>query len=510
MATITSGNFEARSGTISIDITHASLPSTTVKVSDIGTIEADFDLSDDEEKANNVLFNLGEFNFKCFDSLGNGGSLFEELDTIDSTETITVTIDGTLNSGRSFTGVFSFTTNNIEYNYIRREVSIESVFDFSLTADIAEIVGSNCSEVVLVSGYNEQNDPNNKICSLSAGTGEIHAMTAKGFVNEILSRMNTNNIVKNGSYLAGGTVATGSNQFFVLNSDSTTTSYTADDPAQPLFYRMAVADGAIIGSFMGYNFFVQRKDTTNSVTLETSEVEDLSIETSLENYFGIRVGYLSILNSSLTGNPYDGMGVHKALLGGDDGLNSEATKYTNIYFESTQLANANDSTGSWVDDSRTLRGNAGSLDEKAFEGDDKLVLQTAPPAGLAVGDSVFPSVAYDRAYEVSEINSNVLVLNEPLREDIEDTQAIGFFTDMTAAEGVIADRSTEGYKLGYNAGEGRRVQLTIHGLDNLKPFESFTLGTSFSSLLSGGEFRPSKLEYDLQTDKITVEAYQIA
>lgn len=507
---ITASNIKTRAGSGSISIDHGSLPTTNVEVKDIGVIESDFDLADDREDASNVLFNLGEFNFTCFDKLSNGSSLFEELDNISSTDIITVTLSFTLNSGRSITEVFSFTTNDITYKYLAREVEIESTFNFVLDETIGEIAGSDCSEVVLVGGYNEENDSAAPFCGLTPSTGEIHAMTAKGFVEEILGLMNTNNTVVNNSYSYNGNLPTGNNQFFVLRSDDTTTTATVRDPAKPVFYRMAVADGAILGSFMGYNFLVQRKDTSDSVSLNTDNVENLKIETSLENYFGIRLGYLSILDSSLTGNPFDGIGVHKVLLGDSDGLNSEATKYTNIYFRTTQVANASDSSGDWMDDSRNLRGTIGpTLDEDAEEGDLIIQLTGAPPSSLDVGDSVFPSNSFGRSYKVDEIDGSTLVLSEPLRHDIDAGTSMGYFPDMTTAESNIADRSVEGYKLGYNAGEGRRVEFTILGLDNLKPYQTITFDSTFNSFLNGKTFRPSKLTYDLQTDKINVEAYQI-
>lgn len=512
MASISSGTFDARSGDGSITIDpdgNTSLPNTTMKVADIGVLEADYDLKDDSESANNVLFNLGEFRFDVFDRLGNGDSLFASLDSISSTTTIDVELDWTTNNGRSWEERFQFNTSNIEYDYESRKVTIESKYEFVLDETIGQIFGQDCSEVSLVGGFGESNTPSAPLCGLTPnGTDEIHCMTAEGFVNVILDNMNSSNTSVNGSEVAGGPVAPGSREFFVLGADATTSDYTRDQPAKDLFYRLAVADGAILGSYLGYNFFIKRLDTTNNVSITTADVESINVQPTLEDYFGVRNVFQGILNDSISGGTNNGTGWYNVLIGDDDGLNDDATKYTNIYFESNAFLLADTSSNPVLDARQLFLGINASLDEDASEGDRILSVDSSP--SVSAGDQIFPLYSYDRSYEVASSTSNSITLAEPLRHDISSGTALLRFTDMNISEDTLDD-SVNAYAKAYSADrDTRNIEISVFGLDTIKPYETFSLGSGFSTFLSGETFRPSKMTYDLKADKIKVKAYQIS
>ena len=190
MGSIVSSLFTCKSGSGTVSLTHPSLSGITnaFSVSKLGKLSYK-ELEDNELIASSVYLNLGEFSFSCFDKMKNGNSAFETVDSLNSTDAITVTLSFTLKNGRSFTDTFVTYKNDMSYDETRRETSFKasqtnldkSPLNKKLFAEYAD----NTSNVKGYDGVNA-----NTTCLLS-----------KHFIERALGYINTNitgsNIINN-------------------------------------------------------------------------------------------------------------------------------------------------------------------------------------------------------------------------------------------------------------------------------------------------------------------------
>ena len=505
MGSITTGSFDLRSGSASISIEHPDLPTTTVRCEDIGTISAEFDQNEEEAKGN-VLFSLGTFTCTFFDELGSGNSFFDALDALLSTDEVTITLSFTDNSGNSSTSPFTFTKNDIEYRYLQRKVRIEANFRYDPDTQISSVLGANCSDVVLIGGYEEGNEPSAPLCGLTPSSGEIHALPTDVFIDYMISQMNTSNSNVNDTELW---MNNSDPKYYVLSSDGSTTSNIATDRAVDVLYRMAVADGAIMGSFLGYNFFVPRTDSTSAVSISESDVESISITPTYEDYYIIRHSYLTELPPSLRSGVSEGFLIYDSYIGTDDGLNDNADKITNIYFQTRSITPATFDGTDYNNVSRDLFTVQYTVDGDVEGGSRVIEFTTDTSSTFSAGDWIFPSTAYDRTYEIESVDTTTVTLKEPLRDDIRDGDLMRAFVGMNSKEETFAPKTLESYARAFNAKGTRNISFTVLGTDTVKPYQAITFDTTFNDRVKNKTFRPYKIEYDLRADKINIEAYQI-
>lgn len=277
MGSITSNTFDTRAGSGTITITHASLTGgQSFEVSGIGEVEADFDLEDQSESANNVYFKLGEFSFKAFDRLSDGTSLFETLDALSVTDQVDLAFDFTTNASRVIADQYVFTIEDMEFDRDRRETSITGATQ--VTSDLQISIATFFT--------NEISAAEDETFNI---TGTPDCIDAKTFIDNALPLFNSSNASQNlsSNFSAGGkTVA---NSYIVVDDAA-----AANTDVDELLFEMAAGEGAFIGSIMGYNFFVGRKQSTSgvaSLTQDDVKEQTLKVKPGLDVYNSITVNF---------------------------------------------------------------------------------------------------------------------------------------------------------------------------------------------------------------------------
>lgn len=479
MGTISSTTFNTRSGSGTIDITHASLTGgQTFEVSSIGEVEADFDLEDQSDDAQNVYFKLGEFGFKGFDRLSDGTSLFATLDALSATDIIDLTFNFTTNASRSITDNYVFTIEDLEYNRDKRETSIEGATQ--VTSGLKQTLDSFFANEVALA---------DKETFSIAGTPDC--IDAKTFLDTALPLFNSSATAQNSSTNFNINGKTATNTYIVVDD-----AQSANTDVDELLFEMAACEGAIVGSMMGYNFFAQRNYTTSnkkSISEDDVKEETLDIKVGIDSYAGIDVNF--------------------------EGNSSNYLNWSS-HSRNTTLAEA-------VDDA------AGQ------DPGDETQIDVTDAGGIAAGDVIL--VDQELMYVESKSTNTLTVIrgykSEPathangtnvqdvFNEDAEKTLSITFrnnvmawatwdstnseYDDVGGGTDAVADDGRDSYADAYGASKARKIELTLLGIDTLKPYETLELDTSFPSLIQNQIFRPSSLTYNFNDDTIKVEAYRV-
>jgi len=238
-----------------------------------------WDVASDEESADSVYFDLGEFTFSAFDKMDDGSSMIEDMMAIGSS-LVTVTISHTFKSGTSFTDEFKFKKKDVSYDRESREVTIKSRTDWTNGTPIdVFITGATTTYLI------EQNG--------GGGTQydcvHISDLIEGGFSDEVNSSGTF-------SIASDNFVSHSSSNTYVAVNNGEASNYTVED----VIFWMAAVEGGILGSMLGYNFYEYRLDTTNAVTLSESDVESINLNLGAEEYFDITV---TLDNSNINSPP---------------------------------------------------------------------------------------------------------------------------------------------------------------------------------------------------------------
>lgn len=277
MGAITSNTFQTRSGSGTITISHASITGgQSFDVSAIGEVEANFDLEDSSESANNVFFKLGEFSFKAFDRLSDGTSLFETLDVLSVMDVVDLAFDFTTNAPRTIDDKYTFTIEDMEFDRDKRETAINGATQ--VTGDLQISIATFFT--------NEISAVEDEVFNIA---GDPSCIDAKTFIDNALPLFNASNSSQNLSSNFSVNGKTAANTFLVVND-----AQAANTNVDELLFEMAAAEGSFIGSIMGYNFFVDRKQSTSGVIdLNEDDVQEktLKIQPGLDVYNSITVNF---------------------------------------------------------------------------------------------------------------------------------------------------------------------------------------------------------------------------
>lgn len=473
MGTISSTTFDTRAGSGTIDITHASLTGgTTFEVSSIGEVEADFDLESNADESKDIYFKLGSFGFKAFDGLSDGTSLFETLDALSSTDEVDLTFNFTTNASRSITDNYVFTIEDMQYNRDKRETSIEGATQ--VTGDLEQTLDSFFTNVVAAG---------DKETFSIAGTPDC--IDAKTFVDNALPLFNSSATTQSSSANFDINGKTASNAYIVVDD-----AQSANTDVDELLFEMAASEGALVGSMMGYNFFVQRNyTTTNKVSINENDVkeETLDIKPGIDSYVGIDVNF--------------------------EGNSTNYSSWSSHSRITTLNATLNDSDTS-VDVTSASAISAG--DVILVEQEMMYVQSKATNTLTVIRGYKSEASAHDNGTNVQEV----------FNEDAEKTLSVTFrnnvmawatydgtnseYDDVGGGTDDVADDGRDSYADAYGASKARKIELTLLGIDTLKPYETLELDTSFPSLIQNQIFRPSSLTYNFNEDTIKVEAYRVA
>lgn len=249
MATLTlnTGNVARQFGTFSsqITMTHTSDVTTTIKMAKMPTISQDFDVQEEVDDITEFRTNLSEISIEIFDELGNGDSLFTYIDALGLSDTIQIQV--TTPTGTDY---FIATKSSCEYDWFARKISIKAQaalrYDVQVTnydtssyetsgetnADDGLIVSSDVIRAFLEA---QGSSPTVKIL------GHFSSVT-KSDISTIPSPTSIRYIVFDGQYV--DTYAEG----------------------QDVVLKLSIVEGAVVGSMMGYAFYVRRNFASTSDT----------------------------------------------------------------------------------------------------------------------------------------------------------------------------------------------------------------------------------------------------
>lgn len=504
MADIVSTTFETRGGSGTVTISHSSLPnpsSETMRLSDIGKIKVEFDMEEEVDKnASSLYFIPQKFIFKAFDGLSGGSSLFQLIDdNLLSTDEIDVTLDFTTDAGYSWSDDTTFTKNDIKYNRWNREVEFNTFHALEpFTTLISDVFFTYQGDVYT---FNE-----------GSGSGTRDCMAASEFIENVLTSIDSSSTIINTSNIFSDNPFVSGNDTWVVFKDHDGSVFKQTDNALNALYRLAAVDGSVVGKAMGYNFFSNRLDNSDKITIQESDVvggkDGITINPGLQNYRALSMWATSVLGTTGVLN----WGSHYFKFGDSDGLNSDASKELHGLFLMLELQPASWNGTSFDDDGyATFNDTGADVSEDVVEG-SYIVPVNANPS-LSNGDHIWFSDKRE-LYEVDNADADRIILKTPMRRDLSAQFSTGgnkgVFEEIGATRENLAFGATNSYVSAYGADGTRRIELELFDIDLLNPYQTFTCGTSFPSVLQGLSFRPSNIEYDLVADRIKIEAYQIA
>jgi hypothetical protein len=400
------------------------------------TIEQDFDLQYESEDLSEIRVNLSEITFEVFDRIGDGKSFLNLVSNMDINDAMT--IQSTVN-GR--TDYFIAKRENCQYDWLKRSVTVKAIaalrYDVIVTnyaIDAGDIIsgfdntGAISKEWVL---------PQNVIEAFLESQGSSVTTVILGrsiYANSIIpSQVNTNL-----AFLEG-------------NVDT----YTK---AQNIVLKMSVVEGAMMGSMLGYAFYVVRNydtDTTYTDGVTTVNTMTTIDADDIEDY--------KIIPFQWNVREYD-------------------TLFTALNSFSQPTPDATDPNNLYV----TKEVNAAGI------GDLNLRYTLEPIAEFEWNST---DNQYEEVFGQSPVSpfytTELLNWNEDLRDNTREVYAY--------ALGVQDDD----YDVRY------RLDLTIFGIESVLPFQFIEFGTGISPFVDSKKLRPSKMSYDLEANKVSIEGYFI-
>jgi len=501
-------NTRAGSGTITLSASSGatSFPTTTGEVEEISSMEIDYDLEEDTEDVSNIFYAPSEFDVTLFDGLENGGSLIALLDNYLSTTTLYLDFSFTTDGGYSFSSKYEFDTSDIEADRITRTVEIKAKLVF----------GGNMTVSQLFDAY-----PND--VETLAMPGGLECMPAVFFIENALSELvpdsSTIDIKNNTQVFEGNPYTDQKTSFVVLQSQEYETR-EQEDKIDSMLYRLATMDGSIMASMMGYHYLCHRNSTSDSETITSDDVSEISKMIGLEDYRSVQVmvnNYRTTYMANLGEYRQAGwVDWFAKTFKTSDKFNQYGNKTLSVYLNAMGVFKA-----VWDTASSTFNGRRGRLvsqlssnvesDSSPTEGD--LIIPVDSDPSLDAGEVICFNEYVHKPHIVSSSNSTRILLETPLQHDIESTDERAIYRFLgesgTINNSFFTEGAVEAYSNAYGANGQERFEFTILDMDKLDPYQPVYLDNSFRDEYADRYIQPSKLEYDLMGDKIEVEGYEI-
>lgn len=524
MGTIT-GQLDTNAGTGTVQLTHVSFPDATIEVGEIGELSIEFDMRDVQNDAHGVFFAPSEFKVSFFDFIddgtSDGDSLFRLIDGLTLSDVITVTLDFTSDGGYSWNEDFEATKKDCSYKRAERSVEIESKIQVDSDDTIGDVFNANLSDVYTLNSQ-EGNTRNCSPVNLFIENTMGRAVSYKNYINSstTFGRFDQDNLPADGDFIPliiGGGDYDDDGDGNMEDGYITSEGRVSEIDATTILFRLGALDGALIGSMMGYNFFVDRLDTDDAITLTEDDTEELEIKFGSKAYQSIEVMANCDMRSGNADNQWGrwfGVGYG---IGDDDGLNSRARQSLALYFYMLEAR-----IGMWSDadldfdaiDGRILANSSNNVRGKFDEGDRLIYLDDNTAPELVKGDVIAFNTRTEfetENYLIADSGSDWIYLNRPLRVDLPTNTTVYYYSrnDSRGVFQFSAIGGKDSYKNAYGADGENRIELTIYDIDILDPYQSVFLDSSFPDAIAQNYYRASELTYDLMTDNIEMKAYQI-
>jgi hypothetical protein len=247
MATLTvnTGNVARQFGTFSaqISMTHTSDVTTTMKLANMPKISQDFDVQEEVSDITEFRTNLSEVSLEVFDELGNGDSFFTYIDALGLGDTIQVQV--TTPSGTDY---FITTKASCEYDWFSRKISIKA--QAALRYDV-QVTNYD------ISSY-ETSGETNADDGLIVSTDVITAfLEAQGSAPTIKILGHFSGVTKSDITSIPTPTTT---RYLIFDSQYVDTYAEGQD----VVLKLSIVEGAVVGSMMGYSFYVRRNFASTS------------------------------------------------------------------------------------------------------------------------------------------------------------------------------------------------------------------------------------------------------
>jgi len=433
---LTTGTVTRQFGTYSMQIdlpTITGFSSTSFKLANMPTIEQDFDLQYESEDLSEIRVNLSEITFEVFDRIGDGKSFLNLVSNMDINDAMT--IQSTVN-GR--TDYFIAKRENCEYDWLKRSVTVKAIaalrYDVvvqNYAIDAGDVITGTAADGITTRQWVLPQDVLNTFLDVQGSSVTKIVLGRSSFANYTSPRQGQ--LERNLGF-----------------KYSDVLSY---ENAQNTILKLSVIEGAMMGSMLGYAFYVVRNYDTDTTYNGENTKASISAD-DIEDY--------KIIPFEWNVREYDTL-----------------FRVTNEYNEP---APADTSPNLYVEKTINELG-IGDLDIRYR-------LRDIVEFRWVAANSQYEEL-FDNSSPTPRITADLLGWNEHLRDNTREVYAY--------ALGVQDDD----YDVRY------RLDLTIFGIESVLPFQFIEFGTGISPFVDSKKLRPSKMSYDLEANKVSIEGYFI-
>ena len=433
---LTTGTVTRQFGTYSMQIdlpTITGFSSTSFKLANMPTIEQDFDLQYESEDLSEIRVNLSEITFEVFDRIGDGKSFLNLVSNMDVNDAMT--IQSTVN-GR--TDYFIAKRENCEYDWLKRSVTVKAIaalrYDVvvqNYAIDAGDVITGTAADGITTRQWVLPQDVLNTFLDVQGSSVTKIVLGRSAFANYTSPRQGQ--LERNLGF-----------------KYSDVLSY---ENAQNTILKLSVIEGAMMGSMLGYAFYVVRNYDTDTTYNGENTKASISAD-DIEDY--------KIIPFEWNVREYDTL-----------------FRVTNEYNEP---APADTSPNLYVEKTINELG-IGDLDIRYR-------LRDIVEFRWVAANSQYEEL-FDNSSPTPRITADLLSWNEHLRDNTREVYAY--------ALGVQDDD----YDVRY------RLDLTIFGIESVLPFQFIEFGTGISPFVDSKKLRPSKMSYDLEANKVSIEGYFI-
>ena len=253
------GNFSAQ-----IEMGSGTIVERDMSLKSLPTLTQDFDLQEETADINEIKINLSDITIKIFDGLSEGESLFSYIQALELSDTIQIQV--TTPSGTDY---FVSSKGSCKYDWRSRTVDITG--QAALRFDV-QIDGYSIVDKTSLDGWVAPYDLIQKFLS-TQGASPTLKIIGSYFDTYDVSTLNGTPI---------------DDPRYLVFPDTSVTSYAQ---AKSAFLRLSVIEAAMIGTMMGYAFYVRRNFNS-----ESNDDHFASISASDLKNFGVEFNQRSVRN----------------------------------------------------------------------------------------------------------------------------------------------------------------------------------------------------------------------
>ena len=229
--------FGSFSATLEFDIDGPAI-TTTMKMAKMPILSQDFDLQEEAESVTDFKMNTSKVTLEVFDNLGNGNSLFERIENLGNDDKIKIKI--VVGTGTDY---FISTKQQCEYDWRARKIKIKGQSGYRYSVFLPQEIAS---ETFSISNF------------LINEVGDTRYAPVKSVVRAFLDGQGddpTTVIVGSAFDVDVDDVDPVTNATFIGVEEQYITTFTAVERKS---LRLAIAESAMIGTMLGYAFYVRR------------------------------------------------------------------------------------------------------------------------------------------------------------------------------------------------------------------------------------------------------------